>query len=749
MADNEGTSPTSPEDDTPNKPLSDEQEEALNKIMAELEGSEEKKEGTTSAENNSDPTADDQSEETADGLTNEQEAALQKIMAEIEGTSEDTAEPDGSDPDTSITAEQEETLNKIVTELQDNVPDEGAEKSDDSQEELPPATDSDEPGAENLNREQEEALQKIMAEIEAKTGQASDSEEQPEDSAPEPDAGPDEPVKSSEPDAGKDEDSKKEAKSEATFEGLDLSDFESELQKVVSEANSQAALDPKPARRPRSVVKKKPEAPPPKDKPPEAPTEKPKSDASEKVLKQPPTEEQDIQVAVSDQPVDQMAPSPEEPPLQRDEAPNAPLQSKEPEVKPAKAASPAKVEPLPEAASTPSDSKRKGQYKKIWIGCGTLAALLLIVMALRWVPYFADPQKYRDAVVVTDENQTTDGAIQKEEGSFEEPPNPLADLARAENDILTGISQNIKILRESILDKVKEINDLEQYYEQGIREIEMDLIGRIRDQKLTRLKEAVADQRVELGLRTIQRRKGYIEKLHTPLDRMQHAGEELLYLQRKADIFREMMQNTSGISLDPFEKQVEEALARIDAARNNLSMDQTTPPSDSLNSIWTDLYAKVHSADDRKPTSSKSAKQNEAIGKEICAGNFDRKYALTQLNEKTAKCLLQWEGKDLYLNHLTTLTPAVAQILSHWSGEWLGLNGLTNLSPETARHLARWKGKRLSLNGLTELSPKATLYLSKWQGDQLELVGLKHIGQWENPEVELFVPDKLRSRIPK
>ena len=363
------------------------------------------------------------------------------------------------------------------------------------------------------------------------------------------------------------------------------------------------------------------------------------------------------------------------------------------------------------------------------------------------IPFNEDVKKQGNP----DEIKTLKKHIWEQEEKLAHWREELANL----NDNNANLMNKLKISKEEFdnqkkifQDQEKEIDDLKIYYEQGISEVQEELIDLIRINKFTILKEALSNQKIKLGLRTIQRRKGYIVKLDSPFNQVFKSSEELLYLERKANILGELMESTSGIGIDPFEKQVDESIRRISLIKENLIIDQTSPPKISLETIWDDLSTKAHS-NSSKSASSTPTKQNKIIWKEICSGNFDRKWALTDLNEKTANCLLKWNGKDLYLNQLNRLTPEVAQILSHWSGEWLGLNGLSNLSSEVAHHLASWKGKGLSLNGLSELSPKATRYLSKWPGDQLELIGLKHIGQWENPKTELFVSDKLRRRIPK
>lgn len=728
MTENKGTFPTGPENDKSSNPLSDEQEEALKKIMAELEGKNSAEEASSESK---DATEQKQESQTNNGLTDEQEAALQKIMAEIETSTKGAAPTKPSPQNTSITAEQEETLNKIVAELQGSVPLDNEKVSED------------------LSQDQEETLKKIMAEIEGGASSKSADSHDPgqdtdtdsslsESTAVTADGG----IQASATESVKESE---KSKSSGGFEELDLSSFESELQKVVAEANIQSAQAQTPKRRftaglgqqgeetPESVTSKDSneivsvsEAPPP-----------------EKTTSQDPSED-----LVEEEPTPALEDSINSP------EPQSAEESDEPEPVDAPTAAPVQIKapPLKEVPKRPSSAGKRGIFKKLILISICSAAVALLAAAAVWYWHLPKQPSHKELTAVSpDSIENRNGSVnsKKTEDDAADNSAPESGLTQIQNNTLTKISEDIGSLKKSLLDKLKEINDLKKYYQQGIRETEEDLISLIGNKNIKLLKEAIEDQQIELGLRTIQRRKEYISRLTVPYDQVLKDSEELLYLERKAEIFREMMRNTSGISLDSFEKQVIETLRRVSIAKASLSIDQAAPPDGTLEIVWNDLYAKAGAASRKKLTSVEQAKLNQTIWKEICSGNFNRKYVLTELNEKTAQCLLQWDGKDLYLNNLTSITPEVAQILSHWPGEWLGLNGLLTLPPEVARHLSRWKGKRLSLNGLTELSPKATLYLSKWQGNQLELVGLKHIGQWENPKIELFVSDKLRNQIPR
>jgi hypothetical protein len=752
MADNKEISPTPPKDDSSKKPLTDEQEEALSKIMTDLE--DHKKEETVPKDNDIPPSNSHQEEEDPNGLSDEQEAALERIMAEIEATS--ASKPDESISDNSITDDQEETLNRIVAELQGDTSKEESETpelktpdletSDEMEKESEIKTHSDETISEDLTPEQEETLQKIISDIDESSPQNDDSKG-------------DTPEKSSQspiPEAEKDTETKDNTSSNSGFEQLDLSDFESELQKVVAEAKTESVEEQKSHQTSESDALKKTTVTQTDEDTQEKSVKDSKDSkktspasiekASEKTQSEKTIKEPDVgNNPPGEKKIESITPS-ELNQNQKKITIDKPKEPKNGEKEPEDIQT--KVKLLERISTLFFKSNNKLQLKKVLILGGAVIAIIFIaVTTIRWLTFISGKNINKTSAVM-DETQPIDSVGQNTSENSPSVPFYPSDLKQTRNNALSKILSDITELRSFLLDKLKEIEDLKIYYEQGISEVQEELIDLIRINKFTILKEALSNQKIELGLRTIQRRKGYIVKLDSPFNQVSKSSEELLYLERKANILSELMESTSGISIDPFEKQVDESIRRISLIKENLIIDQTSPPKISLETIWDDLSTKANS-NSSKSASSTPNRQNKIIWKEICSGNFDRKWALTDLNEKTANCLLKWNGKDLYLNQLNRLTPEVAQILSQWSGEWLGLNGLSNLSSEVAYHLASWKGKRLSLNGLSELSPKATRYLSKWPGDQLELIGLKHIGQWENPKTELFVSDKLRRRIPK
>jgi hypothetical protein len=256
----------------------------------------------------------------------------------------------------------------------------------------------------------------------------------------------------------------------------------------------------------------------------------------------------------------------------------------------------------------------------------------------------------------------------------------------------------------------------------------------------------LANSKIELSIRAIQRRHAYISKLNTPLEQLKASSEELLFLERRTRLFETLSQWIGVPSMPQYKQEIADRI-QVHRKRISVSADGTQIDPPSKASVWQEVQEGLEKAKALAARRARINNQDKLISQEICKGEFDRKYLLNRLSQETATCLVQWSGKDLYLNGLTELSPQTARILSQWPGEWLSLNGIKELSAETARYLAQWPGKRLSLNGLEKLSPQATAELSKWHGKQLEMIGLTVIGPWENYATRLYLSESLRHKL--
>jgi hypothetical protein len=271
---------------------------------------------------------------------------------------------------------------------------------------------------------------------------------------------------------------------------------------------------------------------------------------------------------------------------------------------------------------------------------------------------------------------------------------------------------------------------------------------------ITSLAQALKNKHIELNLRTIQRRRAYIQELEKPDQWIHNGTEELLFLKRKALLDLQITDIASGIDLNRHLRYINAAIQKYQPSAENLSVDNQTPNLTPLETIWRQiLKQQVEKA--QTPVSAK----DEKIIAEICSGNSKHIAELATMTAKAAKCLSQMNGSDLFLNGLKQLAPDEAKYLFQWQGSWICLNSVKTLSPGVARHLFKWQGSWLSLNGLTEFPPELSLYLMEWKGSQLELMGLnyhknkpdtralKFLALWETMGGKLFVSEGVRKQM--
>jgi hypothetical protein len=308
--------------------------------------------------------------------------------------------------------------------------------------------------------------------------------------------------------------------------------------------------------------------------------------------------------------------------------------------------------------------------------------------------------------------------------------------------------ENATRLRDEFLKKQEEIRALKHYYRDRIQEVRDEVLNEKREKGITTFQQALKSKRIELGLRTIRRRHLYINKLNGPLEQLHGGSEELLYIKRLAEIQIQMAPVVNGIDIAKLGKRMDIIIEKKTGGIDSLAIDTGETGAPALEEIWKEIVQEENASkksekespggkepEKEKAHSQKQDKVNIGIWKEICVGNLSRKHELTKLSINAAKCLTQWEGKDLFLNGITELPAPIAEQLSQWEGEWLCLNRLAELSPEAAEGLSRWRGVRLSLNGLTKLTPQAAKHLSQWRGKQIEVVGLAEI----SPEADKYL----------
>ena len=365
-------------------------------------------------------------------------------------------------------------------------------------------------------------------------------------------------------------------------------------------------------------------------------------------------------------------------------------------------------EKRPEKKTACGESTKKRKRTHIYI-IGLLAATLLFAGIFGWFFYAKEPK-----------------------------PEPIAP-PKEDSPVVEKLAKVAQLI-QGLQNKQKAISDLTRQYEQGINEAESEILEYIHRQKIATYQDAIKEKRVELCLRSIQRRQIYIEELDQLLDQLILDTEDLIYQKRKIAIDMLMVNVLLGMDMEKLEKRIDTMIQQLIDEDEKLTIDTKDVRPQQLNKIWENIY------ESRKKRTyvSNEEKTNREIWEEICNGDFSRKHELTALSPEAAKALSEWTGKDLFLGKLTRLSHDEAKYLSTWKGRWLSLNGLTQLTPDAAMYLSQWQGNRLSLNGLKKVSPEVVEYLSQWRGDDLELVSLKNISQWKESGKKVHLPDNHR-----
>jgi hypothetical protein len=241
------------------------------------------------------------------------------------------------------------------------------------------------------------------------------------------------------------------------------------------------------------------------------------------------------------------------------------------------------------------------------------------------------------------------------------------------------------LLRDELLEKKKEIYQLKRHYQNGITDLEDQINRELQKGGITSYTEALKNRRIELNLRTIQRRRSYIHGLEKPTRWIKQGGEELLYLKRKAEFDLELIDIAGGIDMDRHMRHIGAALQKYRPSAEKLAVERENTDLLPLETIWDQLKNKKMKTGKALPNVT-----DEEITKEICSGIYERITELTGMSAATAKCLSQINGSDLFLNGLTTLSPAAAKYLFQWRGSWICINGIKELSPAAAQYLFKW-----------------------------------------------------------
>ena len=328
------------------------------------------------------------------------------------------------------------------------------------------------------------------------------------------------------------------------------------------------------------------------------------------------------------------------------------------------------------------------------------------------------------------------------------PPSPsMRDLCRAKLDEALGF-------RGQLLEKKNEIHQLDLYYRNGITELAQEILREIERAGISTFQTAMEHKRIELNLRTIQRRRAYIEELRKPVNWLHSGSEELYYLVRKAELDLQLNDIAGGIDLNKHLQHISAAIQKYHPSPDRLAIDPLKIELEPLRKIW-ELVGQSNSVVAQQTFNP----QDDIIANEICQGNYERIAELVSITPRVATCLARMNGSDLFLNGVKTLSVDAAKRLFQWRGNWICLNGVTDLSAAAAKYVFSWKGNWISLNSLRGFPPELAKYLLKWEGQQLELMGLEYAGNeveqkmlkylalWETTGGKLFVPEKIRREI--
>ena len=732
--------------------LNDEQQAALDQIMAEINAQEA---GAQPAADDT-PVQQDGASPEEESLSDDQQAALDKIMAEINGQNGDADEPSQPETDTpspgsdeALSDDQQAALSQIMAEIEskkggrtDDTKDGQSDHPDASQQDNP-----DSPSAESLPDDQQAALDQIMAEIDSKRNRhenSPESEDETGDTDPTVDQDAElaavmDQIAKSKP-ANHPEPTGVESSAKTS---LSMEEFDDELSQLLSSSDGKSASpEGVPASGEDSTSAAAGDMA-------STPTDNPLAQPGSADQREAESEDREPATSTDDQRQAPVAPGATE---TVDDYPI--LQEVNPETQYRNG--PSTSEPALRYRAAPHTTQRR----KHRLRNGFL--LLLSVSVVAGGAYWAYVHKYSWFAKKSIQRATSDQTYHADQKQVpatnaigERPPArtqpthveaPSA-MPAADADPLVALKTSLTQAREALQAKMASIEDLKAYYQKGVEEDRVKLRTELSNQGITTYDKAEADKKIELIMRSIQRRMAYTAKLNTPLRHLQASSEALLYLERRAQLYEALIHHISGLPVAQFKAEVREAVDRQLRENNRLSIDEVQVQIPSLKDIWKQRGAQGFAKTRQKAKSVVEDPRNLAIGQEICQGQYENKYQLTELSAETAKCLLQWGGRDMYLNALRHLPPAVAKILAQWSGESLSLNSLTELPDESAKYIAQWPGKHLSLNGLVQLSPQATAYLSQWKGEQLEMVGLQSIGRWENYGTHLFLSEKLRRQL--
>lgn len=185
------------------------------------------------------------------------------------------------------------------------------------------------------------------------------------------------------------------------------------------------------------------------------------------------------------------------------------------------------------------------------------------------------------------------------------------------------------------------------------------------DNKIKDFKSAMAVRQIAFELSTIQRRRVYIHKLDAPYTRLLAGNEALLYIRRLTEIDMAVAPYVGGLGTGRLLKRIDGEIDTHQLTNEKLLVSGGEFKAPGLESLWKEAIARRNArgkqghgsqGGDVRPVADVKLSNSE-IWEQICSGQPANKYRLTELSSEAAACLAAWEGKELFLNRLTTLTP--------------------------------------------------------------------------------------------
>ncbi|MDY6986802.1 MAG: hypothetical protein SWQ30_01995 [Thermodesulfobacteriota bacterium] len=411
----------------------------------------------------------------------------------------------------------------------------------------------------------------------------------------------------------------------------------------------------------------------------------------------------------------------------------------------------------------------KGGKKALLLVIGLLSCVIVAAGMAGWAFYKKeyDPESTKKKLPApVQQMNVSDG--ETEQGLPQPRPSLVARGPATLVDRLNASLEAAANLRGQILVKLGEIDKLKRHFYQSIGRTEMEIYKETDNSGIQSYGQVLNNKKVELGLRTIQRREAYIRQLDGPSEWLERESQELLYVRRKTMIDMEASKIAGDIDLERLLTDLDGVIQKNRHGIENLTVDMGTAKLHPLETIWKRLTEEENPKRKGETNTQKRANKgrlfrkgnrDSEIWEQLCSGDYGRTGELTELSVQAAKCLSNIEVSDLFLNGLTQLSPEAAKYLMKWKGDWICLNGLKQILPETGKSLFQWHGKVISLNGLSKFPPELAPLLRKWQGSQLELMGLepsdnigqlagiRALAQWEESGGKLHVPGDIRKRM--